>query len=268
MGKRRAAYLGPAGTFSHEAATRFWGSRYELIPCPTAKEVIRLYREKAADRALLAIDSSVGGTVGENLDEIARLKTVRIVGESVLSVRHQLLAGPGGSMGRIKTVLSHPKALEECEVWLSRHLPQPLRVPVRSSAAAAEQAAGDPAGETAAVASMAAADLYKLKVLAADIETSPLNATRFWILGRKTPRPTARDKTTFLVSGGLNRFLKILVETKIPILGIYERPSGGKIDSPFYFVDVAGHLRNPPLAHLRLRISEGRRLGSYPRAFG
>ena len=76
MNNRRAAYLGPPGTFSHEAAVKFWQSGFELVPCSTAREVIRAYREKEVDQAILAIDSSIGGTVGENLDEIAKLEAV------------------------------------------------------------------------------------------------------------------------------------------------------------------------------------------------
>ena len=231
------------------------------------KEVVRVYREKKVAQAILAIDSSIGGTVGENLDEIAKLNTVRIIGEAILAVHHQLMGGPNGSIEKIKTVLAHPKALEECKAWLSRNLPQSLRIPVVSSAAAAKEAGTDPTGETAAIASNAAAGLYGMKVLAPDIETSPLNATRFWILGRKTPRATERDKTTLLVARGLNRVLGSLVKAKIAILSIYERPSGGKLEAPFFFLDIEGHRQNPPLSHLLHQFSDGRWLGSYPRNY-
>ena len=267
MNNRRAAYLGPPGTFSHEAAVKFWQSGFELVPCSTAREVIRAYREKEVDQAILAIDSSIGGTVGENLDEIAKLEAVRIIGETLIGVHHQLMTRPEGSLGGTKTLLAHPKAIEECEVWLSQNLPGAIRIPVSSSATAAKKASEDSTGETAAIASKAAAELYGMKILASDVETSPLNTTRFWIFGRETPPATEHDKTTLLVKENLNGILSKLVNEEVRVLSIYERPSGGKIESPFYFLDIEGHVQNPPLSHFLHHFPEGRWLGSYPRNY-
>jgi chorismate mutase/prephenate dehydratase len=261
---RRAVYLGPPGTFSHEAAVQFFQSGFELVPGRTAQEVIRFYREEKANQAILAIDSSIGGTVAENLDEIAELDPVRIIGETMVAVHHQLVARPGAGIQAIKTVLAHPKAFEECTVWLAQNLPDTLRIPVSSSAAAAQKVSADPSGETAAIASKTAADLYRMKILAAHIESSPLNTTRFWIFGREISPETGHDKTTLLISGNLNAVLSRLVKAKIPILSIYERPSGEKIEAHVYFLDIEGHGQKPPLSHLLHHFPEGRWLGSYP----
>ena len=267
MNNRRAAYLGPPGTFSHEAAVKFWQSGFELVPCSTAREVIRAYREKEVDQAILAIDSSIGGTVGENLDEIAKLEMVRIIGETLIAVHHQLMARPEGRIEDTRIVLAHPKALEECEIWLAQNLPEAIRIPVSSSAAAAKKASADPTGEAAAIASKTASVLYGMKVFASDIETSPLNTTRFWIFGRETPPATEHDKTTLLVKENLNGILSKLVSGKVRVLSICEHPSGGKIESPFYFLDIEGHVQNPPLSHLLHHFPEGRWLGSYSRNY-
>lgn len=265
MNHRRAAYLGPPGTFSHEAAVKFFHSGFQLIPGSTASEVIQLFREKKADQAILAIDTSIAGTVGANLDEIAKLDTVRIIGETIIAVHHQLVARHEVSILGIKTVLAHSKAFEECDVWLARNLPDTVRITASSSAAAAKKASDDPSGETAAIASKTAADLYRMKILAAHIESSPLNTTRFWIFGRDIPSATEYDRTTLLVTGDLNAALSMLVNAKIKILSIYERPSGGKIEALFYFLDIEGHVQKPPLSHLLHHFPEGRWLGSYPR---
>ncbi len=267
MNKRRAAYLGPPGTFSHEAALKFWQSGFALVPCSTAREVIRVYREKKVDQAILAIDSSIGGPAGKNLDEIAKLEAVRIIGETLIAVHHQLMARPEGRIEGTKSVLAHPKALEECEVWLTQNLPGAIKIPVSSSAAAAMKASADSTGETAAIASRRATGLYGIKVLASDIETSPLNTTRFWIFGRETPPATEHDKTTLLVTEDLNGILSKLINEKVRVLSIYERPSGWKIELPFYFLDIEGHVQNPPLSHFLHHFSEGRWLGSYPRKY-
>jgi prephenate dehydratase len=244
---------------------KFFRSGFELVPGCTASEVIRCYKEGKAEQAILAIDSSIGGTVGANLDEIAKLDAVRIIGETILAVNHQLVARHEVSILGIKAVLAHPKALEECEVWLAQNLPDTVRITVSSSAAAAKKASDDPSGETAAIASETAADLYRMKILAAHIESSPLNTTRFWIFGRDIPSATEYDKTTLLVTGDLNAVLSLLVNAKIKILSIYERPSGGKIGASFYFLDIEGHCQKPPLSHIFHHFPEGRWLGSYPR---
>ncbi len=236
MNHLRAAYLGPPGTFSHEAAVKFFHPGFELVPGSTARDVIRLYQEGMVDQCILAIDTSIAGTVGENLDAIAKLDRVRVIGETVVAVHHHLMAKPEVSIRAIKTVLAHPKAFEECDVWLAQHLPDTQKIPVASSAAAAQKANGDPAGETAAIASKTAADLYGMKTLAADIESSPLNTTRFWIFGREPHPPTEHDKTTLLVRGDLNAVLLRLVNAKIRVLSIFERPSGGEIEARLYFL--------------------------------
>jgi prephenate dehydratase len=89
-----------------------------------------------------------------------------------------------------------------------------------------------PSGETAPIAAKTAADLYGVKILAADIDGSPLNTTRFWIFGRGTPPAMERDKTTLLGTGDLKGVLSRLVNAKILILSIYERPAGKKSKLP------------------------------------
>jgi chorismate mutase/prephenate dehydratase len=136
-----------------------------------------------------------------------------------------------------------------------------------SSSAAAKEAIADPSGETAAIASRVAADFYGMKILAADIETSPLNTTRFWILGRETPPGTGRDRTTLLIAGDLHEALAMLINGGIRILSSYERPSGGKIENALYFIDVAGHIHEDPFSRTLRHVPGGRWLGSYPRKY-
>ncbi len=264
MNRCRAAYLGPPGTFSHEAAVLAFQPGCELVPGATADEVIRLYRQGAADRAIVAVDSSIGGTVGANLDAIARLDRVWISGEILLPVHHQLAARPPAGIPAIRTVLAHPKAFEECARWLARNLPDAARIAVPSSAAAAARAEADRTGAAAAIVSRTAADLYRMKILAADIESSPLNTTRFWILGTETPPPTGRDNTILLVGEKLNAALAGLLNAQIRIRSIYERPCGGRIEERLYFLEMEGHGCTPPLSPLLPQLAQGRWLGSYP----
>lgn len=264
--KAKAAYLGPPGTFSHEAARTFFPAGVELVAGRTAGEVIRFYREQAVALAILAVDTSLCGTVGANLDEIAGLDRVRIIGETVIPVHHQLAARPEVQTPAVTTVAAHPKAFEECELWLAAHLPGSRRIPFSSSAAAAVHAAAETSGATAAIASKTAADLYRLKILAADIENSCLNTTRFWVLGREVPSPTKSDQTTLLVTDGLNAVLTALVDARIEILSIYERPSKGDIGVRFYFLDIGGHVETLSLSQFLRHFPEVRWLGSYPRA--
>jgi len=261
---RRISYLGPPGTFTHEAARCFFASEKELIPCETVQEVLRQYRDHEVDGSVIAIESSLAGTVAENLDRLRSLEQFLVVGEVLLPTRHQLMARQETELKQIQTIFGHPKAFEECESWLSQHLPKIARKPFPSSAGAAREVSLDLSLKSAAVAPEAAASLYGLVILAPNIEDAPNNVTRFWVLGRETSPPTGNDKTTLYAWNELHPILHGLSASMIDILSIYERPTGEGIDCHSYFIHVKGHRLNPPLAAFLNRFPKVKWIGSYP----
>ncbi len=170
---------------------------------------------------------------------------------------------------------SHPQSLAQCRAWLDEFLPGVERVAVSSNAEGARRARDEKG--TAAIAGEAASEVYELKVLVADIEDRPDNTTRFLVVGRKTFRPSGRDKTTLLVSaahtdapGALYRLLEPLAKAAINVTRIESRPSRRRKWDYVFFLDVEGHAEDRKLsralAGLKRRASLFRVLGSYPQA--
>jgi chorismate mutase/prephenate dehydratase len=178
-------------------------------------------------------------------------------------------------LNRIERVCSHPQALAQCRQWLSEHLPDVEQVAVASNAEGARRARDEKG--SAAIAGETAAEVYGLKILAAEIEDRSDNTTRFLVLGRKLFAPSGEDRTTLLLSvrhtdapGALHRLLEPLARHRVSLTRIESRPSRrGKWDYVF-FMDFEGHAEEPhvarALAALKKRASLFRVLGSYPRA--
>jgi chorismate mutase/prephenate dehydratase len=158
---------------------------------------------------------------------------------------------------------------------LDENLPDVERLPVSSNAEGARRARDEQG--TAAIAGETAAEVYGLKILAAEIEDRPDNTTRFFVLGRKLFTPSGEDRTTLLVSightdapGALQRLLQPLAEAGVSMTRIESRPSHKKKWDYVFFIDIEGHADDKnvakALAELKKRASLFRILGSYPRA--
>ena len=113
-----------------------------------------------------------------------------------------------GALARIVRVCSHPQSLAQCRQWLEEHLPGIEQVPVSSNAEGARRARDEKG--SAAIAGETAAEVYGLKVLAANIEDQVHNVTRFAVIAEQSEKRTGRDKTTLMLrlsnqAGALSR---------------------------------------------------------------
>jgi chorismate mutase / prephenate dehydratase len=138
----RVAYLGPAGTFSEQAALGYFGSSIVRVPCGSIDEVFRATTAGAADFGVVPVENSTEGVVARSLD-LFLTTPLFIIGETSLFVRHNLLR-KHDSLGEITAVCAHPQALAQCHGWLSYHLPDVERRPVSSNAEGARLASLDP----------------------------------------------------------------------------------------------------------------------------
>jgi chorismate mutase / prephenate dehydratase len=269
----KVAYLGPEGTFSQAAVLKHFGSSVRALPLAAIDEVFREVEGGVADFGVVPIENSSEGTVNHTLDMFLN-SGLKICGEIELRVHHHLM-GRFPDIRAAKRVCAHSQALAQCRGWLDDQLPDVERIPVASNAEGARRAR-DERG-TAAIASRAAADIYGLTVLASEIEDSPDNTTRFLVVGRKLFSRSGADRTTLLVSasdtddaGALFRLLEPLAEHRVNMTRIESRPSRKRKWDYVFFIDLEGHVSDPPvakaLAALELRASLFKILGSYPRA--
>ncbi|HSW25858.1 MAG TPA: chorismate mutase, partial [Burkholderiaceae bacterium] len=196
----RVAYLGPAGTFSEEAALGYFGNSIVRVPCVNFDEVVRATSAGAADFGVVPVENNTEGVVARSLDLFLTMPLF-IIGETSLLVRHNLLRMENSRHG-IAAVLAHPQALAQCHGWLSLNLPDVERRPVTSNAEGARLAAHDPA--LAAIASTRAAGEFGLHVVAPAIQDEAHNRTRFAILTHPerhpAPRPSGHDCTSLVLS--------------------------------------------------------------------
>jgi chorismate mutase / prephenate dehydratase len=272
----KVAFLGPEGTFTQAAVLKHFGSSVRALPLPAIDEVFHEVEGGVADFGVVPIENSSEGTVNHTLDMFLS-SALKICGEVELRISHHLMGRMSGTES-VKRVCAHPQALAQCRGWLDDQLPDVERVPVSSNAEGARRAR-DERG-TAAIASRAAAEIYGLTLLANEIEDQSDNTTRFLIVGRKlfeASGASGADRTTLLVSahdtdgsGALFRLLEPMAEHGVNMTRIESRPSRKRKWDYVFFIDISGHVSDPPvakaLAALEKRASLFKVLGSYPRA--
>jgi chorismate mutase/prephenate dehydratase len=269
--KLRVAYLGPAGTFSHAAVLRHFGSFVEPAPQATIDEVFRAIEAGQTDYAVVPVENSTEGAVGRTLDLVCATD-VSVCGEVKLRVQQNLMAS-GGAIGDVQKVYSHAQSLAQCVQWLARHLPGVPRVAVASNAEAARLASVEPG--TAAIAGEIAAAIYGLSVLAPHIEDEPNNTTRFWVLGRQDVAASGNDQTSLVMSapnrpGAVHALLEPFARHGVSMTRFESRPARTGLWEYLFFVDVAGHRDDAPVAAALSELAQKapflKLLGSYPAA--
>ena len=119
----RLAYLGPRGT-NTEAAAVGYDPDAELRPVASVAAAIRAVHDDEADAAVCAIENSIEGSVRETVDQLLHADIgLEIVGETVLPIRHALVAAEGADPTAATVVYSPPQALAQCRESLARLAP-------------------------------------------------------------------------------------------------------------------------------------------------
>jgi chorismate mutase/prephenate dehydratase len=235
----RVSYLGPEGTFSEQAVRKHFGAAVEALPVASVDEAFRRAESGTAQFTVVPVENSTEGAVGRTLDLLLR-------------------------------VYSHAQSLAQCNGWLAQQLASAERVPVASNAEAARRAA-DEAG-AAAIAGEAAAERYKLGLLARAIEDDPNNTTRFLVLGHLEPEPTGRDRTSLVMSaenkpGAVHALLTPLAQHRVSMTRIESRPARAPsaLWEYVFFIDVEGHQKDEAVARA---LAELKRLAPYLKVLG
>jgi chorismate mutase/prephenate dehydratase len=250
---QRVAYLGPAGTFSEQAALQFFGSSIEHVPCVSFDEVFHAAASGTADYGVVPVENNSEGVVTRSLDLLLH-SPLHIVGEVSLLVRHHLVR-QSASLAGIEVVLAHPQALAQCQAWLTKHLPQAERRAVSSNAEGARLAGTNPAW--AGIASDRAASEFGLHIAAHAIQDDAFNRTRFAVicLPQVLPAPQAsgRDCVSLVVSvpnrpGAVHDILVPLKQHGVSMTRFESRPARSGQWEYYFYIDVQGHPSQPHVA--------------------
>lgn len=270
---QRVAYLGPAGTFSEQAALQFFGSSIERVPCVSIDEVFRATAAGSAEFGVVPVENSSEGVISRSLDLLLN-SPLHIVGETSFLVRHNLLRKTP-SLDGIEVVYAHPQALAQCQDWLTTHLPNAERRAASSNAEGARLAATDPAW--AAIASERAGSEFGLHVVSHAIQDDAFNRTRFAVvcLPQTLPAPEAsgKDCVSLIVSvpnkpGAVHDMLMPLKTHGVSMTRFESRPARSGQWEYYFYIDIQGHPSQPHVA-LALKDLQGlcafyKVLGTYP----
>lgn len=269
--KLKVAYFGPEGTFTHLAAMKNFGSSGLYVPVKSIGDVFTEVEKGRAGYGVVPVENTNEGVVNHTLDMFIESNLV-ICSEINMQIEECLLSKEG-SLKAIKTVYSHPQPLAQCRGWLEENLPGVQVVEVHSTAAASKRAVSEKGA--AAIGSRAAAAIYDLEVVAAGIEDSKENYTRFLVIGKKPSEASGEDKTSILFSikdkvGALHDMLMAFKWHKINLTKIESRPTKKKAWEYIFFVDLLGHISDKAVQEALEELKESciflKVLGSYPKA--
>jgi len=270
---QRVAYLGPAGTFSEQAAVRFFGSSIEHVPCVSFDEVFHATTAGTAEFGVVPVENSTEGVVTRSLDLLLH-SPLHIVGEISLLVRHHLLRLTDSADG-VEVVLAHPQALAQCQGWLNKHLPNAERRAVSSNAEGARLATTNPAW--AGIASERAASEFGLHIAAHAIQDDSFNRTRFAVVCLPqvldAPQASGKDCISVVVSvpnkpGAVHDLLVPLKEHGVSMTRFESRPARSGQWEYYFYIDLEGHPSQPNVAEalkeLQSLCAFFKLLGTYP----
>jgi prephenate dehydratase len=240
----QVAIQGELGSNSHMAALAMLGP-VEIVACALSSEVFDRVEDGSVDAAVLPIENSLHGSVAEHYDLLLESK-VEVRGESLLRIRHNVIAAPGIRLGDVRRVMSHPVALSQCRKWLAAHREIEV-VPVYDTAGSVKKLMAEGWRDAAGIAPELAAREYGAEVLVAGVEDHVENFTRFYLLGdlgsgiRDQDGPADKMSLAFSLEhrpGTLVAALEVLAGAGVNLTRIESRPVVSRPWEYVFYVDV------------------------------
>lgn len=250
----RIGYLGPAGSFTEEAA-RSYSVDAELVSYPTIQTVATSVRADKVDLGIAPVENSLQGAVTDTLDVLIHSDSVSVFGELVLPINHTLLAAGNTTLSDIVEIYSHPQALAQCQQYLETKFPDATLRGALSTAAAVEDMLQHGKG-AAAIASERASEIYGATILANTIQDAPSNATRFLVFSKHDHSRTGKDKTSICFSFGDDRpgllyeVMKELTERNINLSKVESRPTREALGRYYFLMDLEGHRQDQAISEV------------------
>ncbi|MEM7013037.1 MAG: prephenate dehydratase [Verrucomicrobiota bacterium] len=264
----KIGFLGPEGTWTHQAAISKFGASVKYLPQNSLADVFDQVERKRCDYGVAPIENSTEGAVNHTLDLFAD-SPLKICAQIMLPIENNLLSNI--ARDNIKRLYSHPQVFGQCRSWIAQNFSSGDTVEVSSTAKAAEMAKEDPEG--AALGGALLAELHDLELVEPAIQDIASNTTRFLVIGHKTCPPTGKDRTSIMFAvrdepGSLYNALKPFNQFDLNLRKIESRPSKRRAWEYFFFVDLSGHCSDDNLVtaleELEKHCSFLKILGSYP----
>jgi prephenate dehydratase len=280
----RIGYLGPEGTYSHQALLdSAVAGAAQGVGLATIYDTVMAVQDGLVDTALVPIENSLEGSVDVTLDALATdASAVAIVGERVAEIRNCLIAAAPIALEQIETVYSHPQANAQCAQFLRTRLRGATVIATSSTAEAVRTLTAGPPRPHAALGNRLASELYGGTILLEDVDDHAGNQTRFVWLARDDHAEPIRAvvggdgpaKTSIVFWGAgdgspgwLVGCLAELSDRGLTMTRIESRPRRIGLGHYMFFADFAGAGEDPAVLAaidgLRGRCQDVRVLGSY-----
>lgn len=271
---KRIAIQGIKGSNHHQVALEYFDGPIELVECMSFDRVVEHLLNNTADKGVMAIENSIAGSILPNYTLIYQ-NNLHIIGEHYLNIHHNLMVLNGQGLSDITEVHSHPMALLQCKEFFKSQ-PHIKLVEDADTAETAKRISDNSLKGIAAIAPKMAAQLYRLEIIAPEIQTIQNNATRFIIIkkqNKELPREEINKASIrFLTDhkrGSLATVLNVMSDCNLNLTKIQSLPI---IETPWkyaFFVDVTfedyGHFEKAK-ALLSIMSEDFKVLGEYKNA--
>jgi prephenate dehydratase len=247
---RKIYFQGTFGAYSHLAALEIEPNS-EIVPCKTFDECFLRASLENDSRIVIPESNRITGNIG--IEYLIFKYRLNIYAEHFQKIEHNLLGKPGSSLSDIKDVFSHAQALSQCSNFIKKNnLVQHIRA---DTAGSAETISKNKIKSEAAIASSLSAKIYKLKILAPNIENENGNTTRFLIMGKEVLQPNFGNKkyiTSFLFKlkskpAALYQSLGGFAINGVNLTKLQSYPEQNSFESYFFLCDLDGHIEDPKI---------------------
>ncbi len=258
------------GAYSEDAARSFFNDEIETVPLTTFAEVLENTSMDKTDYAILPVENSLEGSVGESYD-LLYSTSLNATGEIYHRIEHCLIGI--GKLEEVNTIYSHPQALGQCRKFIEEH--NMKTIPAYDTAGSVKIVKEINKKNCASIASRAASIIYNMPIIAENIANNLYNHTRFLILSKKKSPETGNDKTSIIFSikhepGSLHRIIENFYKNNVNLTKIESRPTKKNTWEYNFYVDFEGHEKNPQISEMLEKIKQDalfmKVLGSYPSA--
>lgn len=266
------AFQGVRGAYSESAIYQFFGPDTKTFACRSVAKIFEAVESHQADTGMLPVENALSGSIPQAY-ELLMEHDLRIQAEVIIHIQHTLMAAPGVKLADLKRVRSTQQSLNQCEKFINRYSLE--RIASFDTASSARDLAASPEPNMGVIANKLAADIYHLDILEEEIEDTPFNYTRFFVVGHEDPPRAQRSKTSLIFTarhlpGSLYYCLGEFAERNINLTKIESRPRRNRPWQYLFYLDFEGHWQDPvaeaALLGLLRRAGFVKMLGSYPMA--
>ena len=267
---KHVSFQGERGAYSEAAARLFFDEDIETVPLATFREVLENTTKEQTEYAVLPVENSLEGSVGESYD-LLYSTPLNAIGEIYHRIEHCLIGK--GKIDEIDTVYSHPQALGQCRRFIEQN--NMKTIPTYDTAGSVKIVKDLDKKKYACIASKTASKIYNMPIIKENIADNLNNYTRFLVMSKTKSSKTGDDKTSIIFSikhepGSLFRIIQNFYKNSVNLTKIESRPTKENAWEYNFYVDFEGHEKDSQIVEILEKIKEDtlfmKILGSYPSA--